>query len=72
MLDIDYDYLKALQKRKLADEKISRKELHVIVTALWQLYTEPIIHGMSDKEIEHHCKVVGDLFDWQKAIGIKV
>ena len=72
MSDIDYDYLKALQKRKLADEKISRKELRVIVTALWQLYTEPIIHGMSDKEIEHHCKVVGDLFNWQKAIGIKV
>lgn len=71
MSDIDYDYLKALQKRKLADEKISRKELHVLVSALWKLYTEPIVHGMSDKEIEHHCKVVGDLFNWSKAVGIK-
>ncbi len=72
MSDIDYDYLKALQERNLADKKISRKELHVLVSALWKLYTEPIVHGMSDKEIEHHCKVVGDLFNWQKAIGIKV
>lgn len=71
MSDIDYDYLKALQDRELADKKISRKELHVLVSALWKLYTEPIVHGMSDKEIEHHCKVVGDLFNWSKAVGIK-
>lgn len=71
MSDIDYEYLEALQERNLADNKISRKELHVIVSAMWQLYTEPIVHGMSDKEIEHHCKVVGDLFNWAKAVGIK-
>ena len=71
MSDIDYDYLKALQERNLADKKISHKELHVLVSALWKLYTEPIVHGMSDKEIEHHCKVVGDLFNWSKAVGIK-
>ncbi len=71
MSDIDYEYLKALQERNLADKSITRTELHVIITAMWYLYTEPIIHEMSDKEVEHHCKVVGQLFNWSKAIGIK-
>ena len=71
MSDIDYEYLKVLQDRDLADKSITRMELHVMVSALWQLYTEPIIHGMSDAEVEHHCKVVGNLFNWSKAVGIK-
>ena len=71
MSDIDYAYLKVMQKRNLADKSITKLELHVIVSAMWQLYSEPIIHGMSDKEIKHHCKVAGRLFNWAAAIGIK-
>ena len=71
MAEIDYKFLKALQDRDLADKSITKKELHVIVSAMWQLYSEPIIHGMSDKEVAHHCKVAGKLFNWTKAMGIK-
>ncbi|MCR5272715.1 MAG: TetR/AcrR family transcriptional regulator [Lachnospiraceae bacterium] len=71
MSDIDYDYLKELQERGLADKTVTRLELHVIVSAMWQLYSEPIIHGMTDEEVAHHCKVAGKLFDWASALGIK-
>ncbi len=71
MSEIDYKFLKALQDRNLADKSITKKELHVIVSAMWQLYSEPIIHGMSDKEVAHHCKVAGKLFNWTNAMGIK-
>ncbi len=71
MSDIDYLYLKALQDRGLADRSITKMELHVMVSAMWQLYSEPIIHGMSDKEVEHHCRIASKLFDWKAAMGIK-
>lgn len=71
MSDIDYSYLKVLQDRGLADKSITRLELHIMVSAMWQLYTEPIIHGMADDEVAHHCKVAGRLFNWAEAIGIK-
>ncbi len=72
MSDIDYKYLKELQDRGLADRSVSRLELHIIISAMWQLYSEPVIHGMSDKDVEHHCKIAGRLFDWKDALGIKV
>lgn len=71
MSDVDYEYLKELQKRGLADKTVSRLEMHVMVSAMWQLYSEPIIHGMSDEEVEHHCRIAGRLFNWGAAIGIK-
>ncbi len=71
MTDIDYAYLVALQKRGLADQTVTKLELHVIVSAMWQLYSEPIVHHMTDKEVEHHCIVVGKLFNWAEAMGIK-
>ena len=70
MSDIDYSYLKVLQDRGLADKSITKLELHVMVSAMWQLYSEPIIHGMTSKEVAHHCKVAGKLFKWADAIGI--
>ncbi len=70
MSDVDYAYLKALQDRGLADPSVTRLELHVMVSAMWQLYSEPIIHGMSDEEVAHHCRLAGKLFDWASAMGI--
>lgn len=70
MSDIDYAYLKVLQDRGLADKSITRLELHVMVSAMWQLYSEPILHGMTDDEVVHHCKIAGRLFDWANAMGI--
>jgi len=71
MTDIDYAYLVALQKRGLADKTVTKLELHVMVSAMWQLYSEPIVHHMTDEEVEHHCRVVGKLFKWADAMGIK-
>ena len=71
MSDVDYAFLKELQDRGLADKSVSKLELHAMVSAMWQLYAEPVIHFMSDKEIEHHCRVAGKLFDWVSALGIK-
>jgi AcrR family transcriptional regulator len=71
MSDVDYEYLKELQKRGLADRSISRLEMHVMISAMWQLYSEPIVHGMSDEEVEHHCRIAGKLFNWSAAVGIR-
>lgn len=70
MSEVDYAYLKVLQDRGLADKTVTSLELHVMVSAMWQLYSEPIIHGMSDEEVAHHCRLAGKLFDWCSAMGI--
>lgn len=33
-------------------------------------WLERIIHGMSDEEVAHHCRLAGKLFDWCSAMGI--
>ncbi len=71
MSDVDYEYLKELQERGLADSSVSRLEMHVMISAMWQLYSEPIVHGMSDEEVEHHCRIAGRLFNWPAAVGIR-
>ncbi len=71
MSDNDYRFLKELQDRDLADKSITKLELHVMVTAMWEIYSEPIVHRMSDDEIRHHFKVAERLFDWSRAVGIK-
>ncbi|MCR5482261.1 MAG: TetR/AcrR family transcriptional regulator [Clostridia bacterium] len=71
MSDIDFAYLKVLQDRGLADTSVTKLELHIMVSAMWQLYTEPVIHEMSDEEVAHHCRVAGRLFNWSDAIGIR-
>jgi len=71
MSDIDYAFLKELQDRGLADKSVSRLELHVMVSAMWQLYSEPVVHGMSERDVKHHCKIAGKLFNWKEALSIK-
>lgn len=71
MTETDYLFLKEAQDRGLADPSITRLELHVLVSAMWELYYEPLIHNMSDEEIWHHCRVAGDILDWPKALGMK-
>ncbi len=72
MTEMDYLFLKEAQDRGLADPSITKMELHVLVSAMWELYYEPLIHNMSDEEIRHHCKVASDVFNWPKALGMKL
>lgn len=56
------------RRRGIFRRDLSRKELHIILTAFWSTVYEPFIHGMSYEEIRKHCEVCCGLFNWYGAL----
>ena len=58
-------------KRGLAKAKVTREEFHVLISSFWTCVCEPIIHDMSWKQIEEHCRIVCRFFNWKDVILLK-
>ena len=58
-------------KRGLAKAEVTREEFHVLISSFWTCVCEPVIHGMSWKQIETHCRIVCRFFNWQDVIMLK-
>ena len=58
-------------KRGLAKAEVTREEFHVLISSFWTCVCEPVIHGMSWKQIEAHCRIVCRFFNWQDVIMLK-
>ncbi len=71
MTEIDYTWLLEMQKRGLCRPDVDKRELHVLLTAYWESYYEPFVHGYSWEQLEHHAKIMCRFFDWQKALDIQ-
>lgn len=66
-----YNYFLEAYKRGLAHTEISRKEMHILLTAFWATIYEPFIHGYTWDEIVAHCKIVCNLFNWNRVLGFE-
>ena len=62
-------FLKEAQKRNLCRSDISQQELHILLSAFWATIYEPFIHDFSWEQSEAHCRIVCNLFNWQKAFA---
>ena len=58
-------------RRSLFQRELSRKELHIILTAFWSTVYEPFIHGMNYEEIREHCEICCGLFNWYGALLLR-
>lgn len=72
MTEGTYAYYEEAFRRGLATVKVSRKELHILLTAFWTTIYEPFIHGYSLDQIEEHCRLVCRMFDWYSTFGFLV
>ncbi len=57
-------------RRGLFRRKISPLELHTLYTAFSSVIFEPVIHGMSWEEIEHHAGLMCEFFDWFAVLDV--
>lgn len=71
MTEIDYDWLVELQQRGLCRKDVDKRELHLLLTAYWEAYYEPFVHGYSWEELEQHAAIMCRFFDWKKALDIQ-
>lgn len=72
MTQTTFDYYKEAVRRKLAQNDIGQKELHVLLSAFWTTIYEPFIHDFTWEEIVRHSHIVCLLFDWYKVLGFQV
>ena len=65
-------YLAEAQRRGLCRSDVGLEELHILLTSFWATIYEPFIHNFEWDQIQSHCKLVCDLFNWHKALEFKV
>lgn len=71
MNEITYSFYNEIYLRKLTEVKLTKKQLHVLLSSFWVTIYEPFIHNFSMEEIESHCKIICKFLDWYKVLGIK-
>lgn len=69
MTNATYDYYDEARRRRLTPTDISKDELHILLSAFWTTIYEPFIHGFNWEQIEAHCKLVCELFNWYRVLG---
>lgn len=67
MTETTWRYYEEARKRGLAGQELSRKELHILLTAFWTTIYEPFIHGCTWEELERVCDMSCRLFNWHSA-----
>ena len=70
MSNLNYEFYKLCYKRKIAKEKLSKEDMHVMDTAYWMAVIEPYKHGYDFTQIKSQTKALCRFFDYYKLIGI--
>ena len=71
MTQATYDYYMEAKCRGLTHTDISIEEMHILLSAFWTTIYEPFIHDFTWEQIEKHCRLVCDLFNWYQVLGFK-
>lgn len=69
MTEATYDYYQEARRRQLTHTNISVEEMHILLSAFWTTIYEPFIHDFTWQQIEAHCRLVCDLFNWYQVLG---
>lgn len=69
MTGASYSYYAEARRRNLTLTDLSMEELHILLSAFWTTIYEPFIHDFTWEQIQDHCRVVCDLFNWYRVLG---
>ncbi len=64
-----YEYFLEAKNRGLTYTDISMEEMHILLSAFWTTIYEPFIHGYTWDQMESHCELICNLFNWNKVLG---
>ena len=71
MTQATYDYYMEAKRRGLTSTDISTDEMHILLSAFWTTIYEPFIHDFTWEQIETHCKLVCNMFNWYRVLGFE-
>jgi len=63
-----YEYFLEAKNRGLTYTDISMEEMHILLSAFWTTIYEPFIHGYTWDQMESHCELICNLFNWNKVL----
>jgi AcrR family transcriptional regulator len=66
-----YAYYLEAYRRGFCEADISRKEMHLLLSAFWTTVYEPFIHGYTFEEIKNLSPLICRLFDWYSTLKMK-
>lgn len=66
-----HEYFLEAKARGLTHADISLEEMHILLSAFWTTVYEPFIHGYTWDQIEAHCKLICNLFNWNRVLGFE-
>lgn len=66
-----YSMYEELIRRRLTDKKISKKIMHTLHSAYFEMVFEPYVHNFSWEDICENIDAMMSFFDFEKFIGIK-
>jgi len=72
MTEATYKFYEEGYRRRLCTVFVTRGEMHILLTAFWATIYEPFIHGYQLEQLENHCKLVCNLFNWYQTLGFLV
>lgn len=64
-----HEYFMEARKRGLTHTDISQEEMHILLSAFWTTVYEPFIHEYTWDQMEAHCRLICDLFNWDRVLG---
>lgn len=64
-----YGYYEEAYRRGLTKKKVSREEMHIMLTAFWTTIYEPFIHDFSKEKIREFNRSICQLFNWHRVLG---
>lgn len=62
-------FAQAAHAKGITQDVIDADELHMLLTAFWSTFFEPIIHGLTEEKAKKHCEVIARFFNWQAVLG---
>ena len=69
--ETSYEIYEEMKRRKLTNKNISKKIMHTVHSAYFEMVYEPYVHGFSWEEICEIIDAMMNLLDFEKFIGIK-
>lgn len=69
--ETSYEIYEEMKRRKLTSKNISKKIMHTVHSAYFEMVYEPYVHGFSWEEICGIIDAMMNLLDFEKFIGIK-
>ena len=70
LTETDFRYYTEAYRRGFATQSVTKEQMHIYLTAYWELFYEPFIHGMARSEIDALCAGIERWINWKALLGL--